>query len=391
MRTTDFAESYPGRLISLSGEVVAFVPNALPPNLRMTPAIRELHDEALLALGGLREIIPFLPNPQLITAPFQRREAVLSSKIEGTRTNLEELYVFEIEGLPNRGAESAQAQDAQEVHNYVRALEYGLAKLPRLPVCGRLLREMHAVLMEGTRGAFLRPGQFRSGQAYIGSGDILSARYVAPPANELEPLFRDFEEFVIAGGKDLPSLVWVALIHYQFEAIHPFTDGNGRIGRLLILLLLASRGILTEPLLYLSAYFERNRRAYYDHLSRITHSGAWEDWLLFFLEGVRHESVDAARRAREVLRLREKYRAELQARRGKVFELVDALFRFPATTVRAAQKLLGLKTYHGAQKNIELLIAHGILSPGEVSGKTQIYVAKPIIEILSANLPAEKK
>lgn len=382
MKQTDFHNDFPGRLVSIGENLVAFVPAPLPPEFTLTPKISGLCDEAMIALGGLRQIIPFLPNPHLMTGPFLRREAVLSSKIEGTHTNLEQLYLFEAEGGGDNSA--VGSPDAREVLNYVRALQHGLERIKQIPICGRLLREMHEILIEGLptdRGANKRPGEFRNNQAFIGARDITRARYVAPPAHEINRLFERFEGFVNSAESSLSALIWIAAIHYQFEAIHPFADGNGRIGRVLISLLLATRNLLPEPLLYLSAYFERHRDEYSQHLWEVSRAGSWESWIEFFLEGVRHEAEDASARARQLLKCREEFLAKFRGKRGKAADLIEALFCNPVITVRGAQNRLKLKTYPGAQKAIDALEECGLLALART--KPKVYIAKPVVDILS--------
>ncbi|HEX3658994.1 MAG TPA: Fic family protein [Pirellulales bacterium] len=365
---------------------VAFVPHDLPAVTPLTPQIIRANDMALVALGQLGAIVPFLPNPELITAPFMRREAVLSSRIEGTNTEIEGLYLFETEERESPGAleDNPERQDAREVLNYVRALEFGIERLPKIPICNRLLKEMHEKLMErvaSSRGKNKRPGQFRNVQAYIGE-DILTARYVAPPEGVVDVAMAQFEGDLNRKNERIPALVKIAMLHYQFEAIHPFADGNGRLGRLLIALLLCSTGILPGPLLYISAYFERNRSQYYELLWRVSRCGAWTDWITFFLEGVSTEASDAVKRAKELCALREAYRLLPQTRRAsaKTLELIDMLFNWPYVTVnRAAQ---GLKmSYPGAQKHVDNLVALGILKPIGQRVRNRLYYAREIVSI----------
>jgi len=224
--STSFTKRSPGRLVNTPFGCSAFVPDKLPARLEFSRSIERANESALLALGELRAIIPGLPNPNLLTQPFMRREAVLSSKIEGTRTELEQLYLFETEEKTGSNL-VGEADDAREVHNYVRALEHGLERLSHMPVCNRLIKEMHGILLEGVsdaRGQYKSPGEFRHAQAYVGSSDIRSARYVAPPATSVETLMGQLERFINDDKVRLPTLVKAAVIHYQFEAIHPFAD-----------------------------------------------------------------------------------------------------------------------------------------------------------------------
>lgn len=388
MNTEDFAENFPGRLVPTPHDCVAFVPDLLPPNIGLDSEIRQANECALLALGELRAIIPALPNPKLITQPFLRREAVLSSKIEGTHTEIEGLYLYEATARERKTGRGTDTDgDAQEVHNYVVALEHGLGRLAELPVCNRLVKEMHEKLLDGVtrdRGLYKMPGKFRNRQAFIGSSDIHAARFVAPPWEMIDGLMADLERYINSDSGQ-PTLIDLALIHYQFETIHPFADGNGRIGRLLIAVLLAARSILPEPLLYLSAYFERHREKYVKRLWEVSRAGAWCEWIGFFLQGVHDEAVDAVNRARQILALREDYRAQVQSDKGSassLIELIDCLFRWPALNVTRAADQLHM-TYPGALKNVKKLEERGIIE--EVTGysRNKLYLAKPIIRLMS--------
>ena len=386
MDPKSFTKHSPGRMVDTPFGCSAFVPDKPPTRLDLSLALERANEAALLALGELRAVIPGLPNPNLLTQPFMRREAVLSSKIEGTRTELEQLYLFETEEKSG-GTFTEGPDDAREVHNYVRALEHGLASLSTMPVCNRLIKEMHGILLEGVsdvRGQYKSPGEFRRAQAYVGSSDIHAARYVAPPATSLETLMGQLERFINDERTRLPTLVKAAIIHYQFEAIHPFADGNGRVGRLLISVLLSAWKILAEPLLYLSAYFERNKNDYVEHLWEVSRDGRWDEWVHFFLDGVAKESADATARAKQLVGLRERYRRELQQAKStaSLLELVDGLFEWPVTDISEAARSLDM-TFKGAQKNIEKLVARGILEELPERARNRVYVAKPIIQVLS--------
>ena len=379
MKKADFSAAAPGTLVPIHGSASqwAFIPDDLPPELRVTAEIQALNESALLALGGLDALIPSLPNPQLVTNPFLRREAVLSSKIEGTFTTLEQLYLFEIEDSP---ADTAASRDAREVHDYLQAARFAFARLDELPICSRLLKSTHERLMAHSHGKW--PGEFRPEIAYIGSRDLASARYVAPPSDKLIPLMNRLEHYINSERSELPRLVQIAMIHYQFEAIHPFGDGNGRMGRLLISLLLRAYGILREPLLYLSAYFERNRDEYVRRLWEISCHGDWDMWTNFFLQGVISEAHDACRRTRQLITLREDYRKQFMTTRGQLLRLVEQLFDFPVISVPAAQKALELSTYRGARQLIGKLEDAGLLTEVGERKRNKLFVARPIFELL---------
>ena len=282
----------PGRKVAF-GAYSAFVPAPLPPKLEWTPRLIGVLSEADRLIGRLSGEGGRLPNPHILMRPFVRREAVLSSKIEGTQATLGELLASEAGAVVERSPE-----DLREVGNYVVALEHGISLLRELPLCVRLVRELHEKLMEGARGQHAAPGLFRTTQNWIGKpgSTLATATFIPPPPGEVEPCLAAWERFL--HESDLPPLVTIALAHYQFEAIHPFLDGNGRVGRLLITLFLIERKILPTPLLYLSAFFEAARRDYYESLRGVSDRGAWLDWLEYFLLGVARMSEDAFRAVR---------------------------------------------------------------------------------------------
>ena len=268
----------------------AFLPAALPPVITWSlPLVSALAD-AERDLSKLTTMAGSFPFPRLLIQPFVRREAVLSSRIEGTRATLTDLYAYESAQL----SFLEPGNDVREVYNYVRALEYGLERVKTLPVSLRLIREIHAKLMDGVRGGNLTPGEFRRSQNWIGSigSTPCTAAYVPPPVDEMNSGLDQLEKFIHAGS-EIPALVRAGLVHYQFEAIHPFLDGNGRIGRLLMILLLGEWNLLPQPLLNLSVYFERYRQEYYDLLLSVSQKGNWESWLRFFLRGVSVQASDS--------------------------------------------------------------------------------------------------
>jgi Fic family protein len=388
LRHEDFSERSPGRLVPALDGYLTFEPNPLPPVLEYGHALVGLLSEATLALGKLDGVGRMLPNPHLLIRPFVRREAVLSSQIEGTVTRLDQLLLYEAE--PD--LEAGQAPDVAEVANYVRALEYGLGQLAEgMPVCLRLLRQIHQHLMEGVRGSDKRPGQFRQCAVLIGrqGQGFEDARFVPASHTALDALLRDFEQFLNQPG-DLPLIVQLALAHYQFETIHPFMDGNGRLGRLLITLLLCERRALAQPLLYLSAYLERHRNAYLDHLLEVSRQGAWTEWITFFARGVQEEAGDAARRSFQLLRLWQQYRERISALRSPVpVKLVDQLFASPYLTNKKAAEVLGM-SFPTAQRHIGKLESAGILR--EITGRSrnQVFLAAEVMALLEVPVaPAE--
>jgi Fic family protein len=358
-----------------------FVPNPLPPEVPLSWGLVQENSAADRALSELAGVARLLPNPHLLINPFMRREAVLSSRIEGTQASLSDLLFFEAAG----GIEPNPA-DVREVLNYVRALEHSLKRLAKLPVSLRLIREAHHDLMKGVRGEEMTPGEFRQRQNWIGPPGcrLEDATYVPPPVPEMTEALDHFEKYLHARS-DFPPLIRLGLIHYAFEAIHPFLDGNGRIGRLLLTLLLCSEKLLPEPLLYLSAYFERHRRQYYDLLLAVSQHGAWDEWIAFFLRGVAEQSRDAIRRASRLMDLWGEYRKKVQGVRSSAvsLRLVDELFSYPAITIPLASKHLRV-TYASAQLNVEKLVRSQILRETTGRRRNRIFIAPEIIRIIEA-------
>lgn len=339
-----------GRFIS-AGSYDYFVPAPLPPNppLHVDSELMTLLSRADQALGRLDGIIGTVPDPDLFVAMYVRQEAVLSSQIEGTQSTLEDLLNIE---LQPRGGELG---DVHEIVNYVGAMNYGLERLPEFPLSLRLIREIHGELLRSGRGAAQRAGDFRNQQNWLGAGrvPIERATYVPPPVPEMKAALEDFERFLYE-DHELPDLLYVGLAHAQFESIHPFFDGNGRVGRLLITFLLMHRGALRRPLLYLSVYLKENRAEYYDRLTAIRRRGDWEGWLKFFLRGVAETAREAMTTAQRIFELRESHRAQVIAEQlgPNGLKLLSLLFRSPivnvnfvsdhiAVTFATANKLIG--------------------------------------------------
>lgn len=381
MQPADFTEHRSGRLVSHARGYWAFVPNPLPPPLELSWVLAGEISAADRAVSELAGLTRTLPNPHLLIRPFMSREAVLSSRIEGTQASLSDLFYFEASRRPPPGI-----SDVRDVQNYVRALEYGLKRLSELPVSKRLLKEMHAELMREVRGGPVTPGEFRITQNWIGSGGctLNEATFVPPPPEEMMDALSDLERF-LHEPSPLPLLVRLALVHYQFEAIHPFVDGNGRIGRLLITLLLCSENVLPQPMLYLSAYFERNRPEYYRLLLAVSREGAWTEWLSFFLRGVTEQAGDAIRRSEKLLQLWQGYRAHLQSARSSalLLKLVDQLFHQPYLTVSQAKDFLKV-THRAADLNVKKLLAAGILQEQSNLVYNRVFVAHEVMSILDA-------
>jgi len=383
MNPADFTALAPGTLVTSPQGQLCFIPSPLPPP-QMALGMRAIQTlaRAERALGKLAGAGEMLPNPHLLIGPFVRREAVLSSRIEGTVANEEDLVLFPVD--PDV---EARRPDTLEVRNYVTALEYGLKRLRELPVSLKLLRELHSRLLKGVRGADKSPGEFRDRQNFIGRPGmpLKDARYVPPPVADMHAALAEFEKFLQAPS-ERPFLVDLALLHYQFEAIHPFRDGNGRVGRLMIPLLLCERNILTKPLLYLSAYLEHHRVSYMDLMLAVSQRGEWENWIEFFLNGVAEQAMDAVERTTKLMELWQDYRKRLQTARMSILaqNLVDELFKQPAMSVNTAQGVLGV-SFASAQNNVMRLVKLGILK--EVTGRKRdrIFIAPDILQLTGAS------
>lgn len=390
MEATDFTTDSPGRLVPTGGSAVAFVPDPMPAELSLGSAVVRLLSDADYALGRLAGAAGRLVDPYLIGQPLLRREAILSSRIEGTFTTPEQLVLLEA-GVPSTEDDTRASADTREVLNYVRAMERGLELLKTIPVSLRLIREVHAVLLTGVRGGRERPGAFRTEQNYIGSptASITEARFGPPPVAEMADALNRWERDLHVEPDPLPLLVRLALAHYQFEAIHPFRDGNGRVGRLLIPLLLCEHQRLTDPILYMSAFFERHRDEYVNLLLRVSTRGAWEDWVGFFLRGVAECAREGQKLTDDLLALRERYHAAVRSARsaGLLGTLIDDLFRVPTITIGKTTELLSV-TPATASSNLRKLESLGIVH--EVTGRTrgQVFVAREILGFVGRDLGA---
>ena len=350
----------------------AFVPAPLPPSPRLDPRpeIQLVLERASRELGRLDGMTLTLPDPDLFLYAYVRREAVLSSQIEGTQSSLSDLLLFENEAVPG-----VPRSDVVEVSNHIAAMQYGLKRIGEgFPLSLRLIREVHRKLVTGVRGGVQTPGEFRTSQNWIGGTRPGNAAFVPPPPHELMPALSDLERFLHARDDGISSLLRAGLAHAQFETIHPFLDGNGRVGRLLITLLLCEGGLLTRPLLYLSLYFKQNRERYYDALQRIRTHGEWEEWLLFYLEGVADVAAEATSTAQKLITIFEADRREIRklGRAGHTTTLVhDVLKRRAATTISKAATGAGV-SFPTASAALRRLEALGIVK--EVTGRSRDQV-----------------
>ena len=385
MDPKNYRNSSAGRAFKHQNGYWYFLPASLPPELNWSPSLVSILAEAERNLGKLASLGLSAATLNLLVQSFIRREAVVSTRIEGTRASLSDLYTYEAQQISFLEPDS----DADEIHNYVEALGFGLEGLQTLPVSLRLIRELHARLMKNVRGEHLAPGEFRHSQNWIGPAGctLQNSPYVPPPVKEMIASLAELESFIYAPS-ELPNLVRVALIHYQFEAIHPFLDGNGRLGRLLIILLLHTWDMLPQPLLYLSAYFEANRQEYYDRLLAVSQQGRWEDWLHFFLMGVSVQSRDAIQRIIQLRTLYDAYIEQLQTERAaeRLIQTLDLLFERPIVTVRQVEAALEVP-YRSAARYVDKFVQIGILK--EITGRerNRIFQAGQILLTIEGAIP----
>ncbi len=361
----------------------AFLPNPLPPNIPWSSSLVSILSEAERDLSRLSTLISAFPFPRLLIQPFIRNEAVISSRIEGTQASLIDVYTYEAVQL----SFFERTDDVSEVYNYVRAMDYGLESLKTLPISLRLICELHEKLMENFRGGILTPGEFRRSQNWIGpAGSTPStAPYVPPPVEEMHRALDALEKFIHA-DIEIPPLIRAGMIHYQFEAIHPFLDGNGRVGRLLIVLLFCEWGLLSQPLLNLSVYFERYRQEYYDLLLGISQKGAWDAWLHFFLRGVSEQARESVFRMERLQNIRAMYQpiADKDRNSMRMAAVIDFVFSRPILSVRQAADGLGIP-FKTAQAYLLKLVQAGVLR--EITGyaRNRIFQADEILSAVQGN------
>ena len=380
MDATRFAAPEWGEAIATLGPAsyTAFVPAPLPRELPLDAGTVLKLSEADAALGRLAGSGRLLPDPHLLVNAYITREAVSSSRIEGIQASVTEVFDAAVTG-------ETQRDDIREVRNYVSALQHGVERLTGgFPISLRLIREMHKILLTDARGQERTPGEFRVSQNWISSPDNrpATARFVPPPVEQMRQVLDDWEKYLHDSSPRLPLLVRCALLHYQFETIHPFLDGNGRMGRLFIVLYLMDRGRLPAPLLYLSGYFDRRKGDYYDHLQNVRERGEITEWLQFFLNGVAVQATDAVDRAEQLSDLREDYRNRLRGSWGRAPEVVDLLFAAPILTVRYVQEQLGL-SQPGAMNLLRRLAEHGIVREvGSGAGVRHRWVSDGVLGVL---------
>jgi len=367
----------PGEWMKTPEGYPAFVPNPLPPDLLWTGGLVHALSDADRAIGRLAGEGRRLPNPHILMRPFMAREAVLSSRIEGTQATLGELLAADVGAIVDRSPE-----DLREVANYVVALEHGIERLPTIGLSVQLVKETHLHLMQGLRGGHARPGAIRDSQNWIGlpGSTPHTAVYVPPPPSQVPALLRGLVAFL--SDRSLPPLVQIALAHYQFEAIHPFLDGNGRVGRLLVTLFLVERGALPTPLLYLSAFFEATRSEYYARLREVSTAGDWTNWLGYFLNGVARQSEDAVDRAARMQdKLAEWGRAASGLGSDTPTKVLELLAGNPFVTAKSISDQLGVARTTSTRA-IEVLKGLGILSQVDARQRDRAYCANDLLAIL---------
>lgn len=374
MEKRQFTKQATGSVVEAPDGYPAFVPDPAPRSLDLSDASLAALDEASNRLGILQGIGRQIRNPHLLISPYMSREAVLSSRIEGTQTTMSDVYAADL-----NQQELVQAADVREVRNYRAAHNLGLKS--KLPLSLRLIRQLHRRLMKGVRGQERHPGEFRTYQNFIGAPSGAEATYVPPPVPQMRELLDDLESFL--HEESLRPLVQATVIHYQFEAIHPFGDGNGRVGRLLVPLFLRHRGLLPQPLLYLSAYFERSRSDYYDKLLRVSTHGDWNGWIFYFLTGIAMQAQEAADLADRLLALHSRYRESLQAKHvtANALALIDALFENPLMYTKRAEEVLSVSA-PTARATIKMLESQGILREITNRNWRKIYQANEIYDLL---------
>jgi Fic family protein len=386
MKKTEFDGSPSGRVVPTENGQWAFLPNPLPPPNLDLGSLAPLLAEASQLVGELNGIGRTLTDPLVLIRPLQMREALTSSSMEGTYTTLDELLFIEA-----GGAETEKLPDTREVANYRRALSAAIGSLDNVPLSLRTLRDAHRTLLSGVRGhrgSKAAPGEFKRLQNYIGARTIESARFIPPPPEETRNCLDDLEKYIHREGRDtIPPLIDAALVHYQFETIHPFADGNGRVGRMLITLQLFERGTLKQPILYLSPVLERRKDEYIDLMFDVSRTGRWQDWVAFFLDVVCESARTAIRTADTLLALQKNYRSRASGagRSSNLLTIVDHLFQSQVVTIPSIASLLGVQ-YRSAQLNVEALMQAGILAEYPGATHPKFFIASEIRDVINKSL-----
>lgn len=377
MRIQNFDENAPGSFVGTIHGADAFLPDPLPPEIDQGRLVEEVY-EAATALGQLRGLGPVAGDPSILRSPFIRKEAEQSSQIEGTRVTLSDLYAYEA-GHENI-VEDEKRRELPEVFNHVQTIEFALSQQGN-GITIDFICELNRRLLSGVRGEERDPGQLRETQNWIGeTNDIHEARYVPPPSQHVRPLLERLVEYINGERQRLP-LIDIALMHYQFEAIHPFRDGNGRVGRLLITLQLLNEDIMPEPYLYLSAYLNENRDEYTDHLLAVSQENAWHEWVEFLLNGITEQANEAQERAGEIVDLRERYRQKFQSERSRVLEVSLGMFNNPYFTIKQIASHLEL-SYQQAYRAVNQLEHEDVVTEVTDRQRNKIFCAHEVLNIL---------
>jgi len=382
MNPKEFETSTSGKCIKSTGGYWAYLPNPLPPHIDFDKKLMQLLSNADRVLGELSGTGRLLPNPYFLIRLYVRREAVASSRIEGTQASLSDLFYFEA-----GETEKPKAPDVKEVQNYVRAMEFGIKRLKKLPVSIRLICEIHKILMRNVRGENKTPGELRRSQNWIGTPgcSLDDATFVPPPVEEMKQALSEWEKYLHSNPDD-PPLIQCAMMHYQFESIHPFLDGNGRVGRLLITFFLCERGYLTQPLLYLSAFFDRYRDEYYSKLLAISQKGDWRGWIEFFLRGVATQAKDAISDAKKILDLHAEYQKSLESTKRipeTSHRLIDEVFSNPVISISQLSHRWNIP-FNSVKTGVNRLVKIGILREATARRRNKIYIAPKLMGLLTS-------
>lgn len=382
MEASEFKNAF-GKLVEKKteehGEYLSFIPNQLPPEINFDMQLVLALSKADSTLSKLSGAGLLLPNPDLLVIPYLKKEALSSSRIEGTRISLSDYFLSEARGIVKEDVE------ASEVGNYLKSMNYALKTIEKEPITKDLLKEMHKILMKGVRGNELLPGNFRPVQNWIGPQNtkIKDATFVPPPQEEVERLIEELVNY-LNKYDEMPLLIKCALMHYQFETIHPFCDGNGRIGRSLITLYLCKKNKISKPLLYASDYFEKHRLEYYDVLLNTNKTGRFENWIKFFLEAIKVQSEDALDRTIKIEKLRENYQAKTKNHKQatNLLNVIDILFMNPFVQINQIAKNLKI-TYPTAKKTVKNLIKLNVLKPVGKEERNKLFVAYEILDVVT--------
>ncbi len=378
MDETKFTDTMSGTLLLTQQGVNGFCPNPLPPKIDMN-AISNVLVKASMALGGLEHLAKTMPHPHLLIRPLQSKEALHSSAMEGTYSTADNLAIVQVY------SETGGDESHQEVLNYIRALDYAQTAMEKLPISHRVIKGMHEILLKNlskNRGADKRAGDYKMDQNWIGAKTIAQARFIPPPPETALRCMDALERFINTKPESMPALIAAALIHYQFETIHPFSDGNGRIGRMLVPLYLMQEGALSKPWLYISPYIEQHKDDYIDTMFGVSATGDWTSWFMFFLTAIEKSCESTIETIHKLNTLREDYRERLQRKTRSTTPLIvcDYLFEQPVVSIPVVQDITKV-TYRSAQKTVEILCKNDILTPIAGFDRPKLFWARDVIRL----------